>query len=280
VNYRHLFHAGQFADVFKHLVLIRLLKALQQKEKGFTYIETHAGAGCYDLNAPEAKRTGEYKDGIARLWGDSTKAEEGIQEYLDLIRTLNPDGMLRYYPGSPRVARFFLRPQDRMRLTEQAAEACARLQTEFSRDPQVMIACNDGYASLKGWLPPPEGRGLVLIDPPYEESEEWQRVVDALLFSSKRWAQGIYAVWYPLKAGAPVDQFKNSLIGTGLHKMLSAELSLWPLDAPFRLNGCGMVILNPPWPLETELEPPLAFLAEQLKQGPKSHAQVTWLVPE
>ncbi len=280
MNYRHLFHAGQFADVFKHLVLIRLLKALQKKEKGFAYIETHAGAGCYDLKAPEAQKTGEYKDGIARLWGDSTKAEEGIQEYLDFVRTLNPDGTLRYYPGSPRVARFFLRPQDRMRLAEQAPEECARLQTEFSRDSQVTITCDDGYAALKGWLPPPERRGVVLIDPPYEQPQEWQRVLDALLFSSKRWPQGIYAVWYPLKAGASVEQFKAKLIGAGLRKMLSAEFALWPLDAPFRLNGCGMVILNPPWRLEAELERLLTLLANRLEQGSRSHVQVAWLVPE
>jgi 23S rRNA (adenine2030-N6)-methyltransferase len=278
MNYRHQFHAGNFADVFKHTILVRLFQALRQKEGGFAYIDTHAGAGRYDLHAAESRKTGEYRDGVERLWVGGTDVE--FEEYLRAVRAINLGPALRYYPGSPRIARFCMRAQDRMRVAEGAPQECERLRAEFARDDQVEVSCTDGYTALSAWLPPPERRGLVLIDPPYEQSEEWQRVPDALLSSSKRWMQGIYAVWYPLKAGAPVDQFKTKLISTGLRKMLSVELSLWPSDAPFRLNGCGMVILNPPWRLEIALERLLVSLVGRLKQGPKSRTQVAWLVPE
>lgn len=278
MNYRHAFHAGNFADVFKHLILVRLLKALQKKDKGFAYLETHAGAGRYHLGAPDPQKTGEYREGIERLWdGD---AAQGIEDYLDAVRAVNRGRRLRYYPGSPRLARFFLRPQDRMRLAEQAPSECARLRAEFTGDSQVMVRCGDGYALLKAWLPPPERRGLVLIDPPYERADEWARARDGLMLALKRWAHGVYALWYPLKAGAPIDRFKTRLVHAGIPKVLSAELTLWPADSPSRLNGCGMLIVNPPWRLDTELGRLLQPLAVRLKQGPAAAARVHWLTPE
>lgn len=279
MNYRHSFHAGNFADVFKHVILVQLLLALQRKDAAFAYLETHAGAARYDLQAPDAQKTGEYRDGIARLWGD-TAVEEGIAQYVAAVRAVNAGNTLRYYPGSTRIARFLRRPQDRMRLAEQVGTECARLRREFDRDAQVTVHCGDGYAALQRWLPPPERRGLVFIDPPYESAEEWERLVDTLTRAAKRWAQGTYAVWYPLKAAAPVERFKAALAASGLRKMLLAELALWPLDSPFRLNGCGMLILNPPWLLDTALAPLLERLAARLAQGPTAAARVEWLVPE
>ena len=278
MNYRHAFHAGNFADVFKHLILARLLKALQKKDKGFAYIETHAGPGRYDLNAPAARKTGEHRDGIGRLW--RAPARDGTEDYLAAVRALNRGDDLRYYPGSPRIARFLFRPQDRMRLAERAPEECTRLQAEFAGDAQVTVHGGDGYALLKAWLPPPERRGLVLIDPPYERDDEWALARGALLFAAARWPQGIYALWYPLKPGTPLARFKSALATSGLRKLLAAELTVWPADTPFRLNGCGMVILNPPWKFEAELRGLLEPLAPRLRQGPAGGARVEWLVPE
>ncbi|MFL6646520.1 MAG: 23S rRNA (adenine(2030)-N(6))-methyltransferase RlmJ [Sulfurifustaceae bacterium] len=276
MNYQHLQHAWNFADVFKHFLLVRLLQALARKEKGFVYIDTHAGAGRYDLRSPDL-RTAEHHDGIGTIYAAQ---EPNIADYLAAVRSVNAAGPLRYYPGSPRIARFFLRPQDRMLLAEQAPEECARLRAEFARDTQVHIDCRDGYAALKAWLPPAERRGLVLIDPPYEGVDEWTRVREALAMATGRWAQGVYAVWYPLKSGAPVARFKAALAGSGLRKLLVAEIDVWPADTPFRLNGCGMLLFNPPWPLDRELPPLLDRLVQRLGHAPAAAARVEWLVPE
>jgi 23S rRNA (adenine2030-N6)-methyltransferase len=265
MNYRHAFHAGNFADVFKHAVLVCLLKALQHKDGGFAYIETHAGAGRYDLRAAAARKSGEFRDGIGRLW-DSPP--QGLEDYLAAVREVNRGSTLCCYPGSPRIARFFLRAQDRMRLCESEPSECERLRREFSRDAQVQVRCGDGYAALKGWLPPPERRGVVLIDPPYESDDEWRHVREAIAAAHARWASGIYAVWYPLKGGASVRRFRQELTRIGLGSMLVAELRVWPGDAPFRLNGCGVLVVNPPWRLEAALEKLRKALTERLKQGP------------
>lgn len=276
MNYQHLQHAGNFADVFKHVLLIRLLQALARKDKRFVYIDTHAGAGRYDLRSPDLK-TAEYRDGVGRLW---EAPEPDLADYRAAVRSINAAGSLRHYPGSPRVARCFLRPQDRMLLAEQAPEECARLRTEFARDAQVRVLCGDGYAALKAWLPPPERRGLVLIDPPYESADEWTRVRDAVTMASDRWAQGVYAVWYPLKSGAPVARFKAAMANSGLRKILIAEIDVWPADTPFRLNGCGMLIVNPSWLLDRELPPLLDRLVQLLGRAPVAAQRVEWLVPE
>lgn len=264
MNYRHAYHAGNFADVFKHVILACLLKALQRKEKGFAYVETHAGAGRYDLAAPEPQKTHEYRDGVGRLWGSPP---DEMLDYLEAVRAVNRANELRCYPGSPRIARFFLRPQDRMRLCEAAPSECARLRDEFARDKQVEVRCGDGYAALKAWLPPPERRGMVLIDPPYEGTEEWRRAKDAIVFSVSRWPSGTYAVWYPRKVDAPVEPFKAGLVDAGLRGLFVAEMDLWPSDVPFRLNGCGVLVINLPWRVEEELQKLRNPLTHSLKQG-------------
>lgn len=277
MNYQHLYHAGNFADVFKHVVLARLLAALKRKEKTFAYLETHAGAGRYDLRAPDAVKTGEHRDGIARLWQEPLAT---IEDYLAIVRAHNRGTQLRFYPGSPHIARALLRPQDRMRLAEQAEDAYIQLQMDFGNDRQTHLSFADGYQSLKSWLPPPERRGLVLLDPPYERDDEWRRLRDALLLGQKRWPQGSYAVWYPLKAGSPLAKFKNGLVTAGLRNLLVIEMNVWPMDTPFRLNGCGMLLFNPPWQIDEELRELLPPLAERLQQGPNANVTVNWLVPE
>jgi len=278
MNYRHDYHAGNFADVFKHVTLVCLLKALRNKEKGFAHIESHAGAGRYDLKAPEPQKTDEYRDGIGRLW-DSPPEE--MADYLAAVRAANRGKALRYYPGSPRIARFFLRRQDRMRLCEAEPGECERLRAQFVRDKQVEVRCGDGYAALKAWLPPPERRGVVLIDPPYENTDEWRRAHEATTLAVERWPTGIYAVWYPLKVDAPVVQFKEGLVAAGLRNLFVAEIDVWPSDVPFRLNGCGVVVINPPWRLDEELQKLHNPLTQRLKQGAYvPNTRFEWLVPE
>lgn len=278
MNYRHSYHAGNFADVFKHIVLVQLLRALARKDKAFAYLETHAGAGRYDLQSPEAQKSGESLDGVGRVWQGVAGAD--IEGYLSAVRVLNPDATLRYYPGSPRIARSLLRPPDRMRLAEQLPEAYTALKAEFDRDKQVEVVCGDGYALLRAWLPPPERRGLLLLDPAYDDNGEWDRLQAALQLVAERWQQGTCAIWYPLKAVSLLPRFKAAVRAAGLRRLLVAELGVWPADTPFRLNGCGMLIYNPPWQLDTELRAVIGPLAQSLRQGSGGQSTVEWLVPE
>lgn len=254
MNYRHLYHAGGFADVCKHSALIALLQALQHKEKGFCYIDTHAGTGRYDLNALEAQKTREYTTGI-ELIGQAVRPPAEIQALLDIVKTMNPvQAKPRFYPGSPRVARSFLRPQDRAIFAELQPEQAEFLKQEFSRDKQVRIEQQDGYQLLKAVLPPKERRGLVLIDPPYEQVNEVKQLGTALQEALKRWETGIYAVWYPLKERHLTHELYKQLQRLPAKEILLAELSVYPDDAPLSLNGSGMAIINPPWQLDTQLK--------------------------
>lgn len=277
MSYRHASHAGNFADVFKHLLLVRLLTALARAPEGFAYIETHAGAGCYELPAPRAG--GEFRAGIGRLWPGPARPPGDLGRYLEAVRALNPGAALRLYPGSPRIARFLLRAQDRMRLAERAPGDCARLRAGFEHDRQVTVHCGDGYAQLEAWLPPPERRGLVLIDPPYEDDDEWDRAIEGLAAGARRWPRGVYALWYPLEAGAPLARFRAGVMRTGLRRLVCAEMSVSPAGTPPRLNGCGMLVLNPPRRFDARLEADLVALAGRLRQGPSAGARVEWLVP-
>ncbi len=278
MNYRHIFHAGNFADVFKHVVLSLLLKSLHRKDAPFCYLDTHAGAGRYDLSSAAAQKTGEYRDGIKCLWNNSPIPE--LADYLAAVHALNDGDSLRYYPGSPRVARFFLRPQDRAVLLELQPEECSQLKSEFAGDPQVTVQGQDGYGGLKAYLPPSVRRGLVLIDPPYESDREFEQVIEGLRNAHARWDSGMYALWYPIKSRPPVERFHRMLVATGIRKILLLELSPYPEDLAFRLNGCGMVVINPPWKLDEALQSVLPVLLEQMRQHPAGHFTLTWLAPE
>lgn len=279
MNYRHAFHAGNFADVFKHVVLTLLLQALCRKEAPFCYLETHAGAGRYDLGCEAAQRSGEHRDGIARLWEWPDPPAE-LRPYLATVRAVNRTAMLRCYPGSPRIARHFLRPQDRMVLCELHPEAVSLLEAEFAGDRQVKIHAIDGYRGLKAYLPPQERRGLVLIDPPYEREDEFQHVLAGLRAAHRRWATGMYAVWYPVKARAPLARFHRELRQSAIRKLLLAELLLYPEDTALRLNGSGMLLVNPPWRLDQVLGELLPQLLARLPHAAGGRTEVTWLVPE
>ncbi|MEY2114649.1 MULTISPECIES: 23S rRNA (adenine(2030)-N(6))-methyltransferase RlmJ [Rhodanobacter] len=281
MNYRHAYHAGNFADVLKHVVLLALVEALQAKSTPFCYVDTHAGSGSYALEGHEAKKTGEYHDGIARLH-PAEKLPPLLRRWRDGI--LGGEGNehgLKYYPGSPLQVARALRPGDSAQLCELHAEEAAKLRELFRGNPQVHVHQRDGYEALKALLPPKEKRGLVLIDPPYEAQEaEYKLIEQALKTALPRWPTGVYAVWYPIKLRSQVQPFLRKLQHSGVKRILRAELLVHPDDSPLRLNGSGMVILNAPWKLDDTLREPLRMLASLLSQERPAEWKLDWLLDE
>ncbi|NOH29481.1 23S rRNA (adenine(2030)-N(6))-methyltransferase RlmJ [Vibrio mediterranei] len=278
LSYRHSFHAGNHADVVKHIVQSLILNSLKNKEKPFVYHDTHSGVGRYDLTHEWSEKTGEYKQGIGRIWGNADIPED-IASYIESIETLNNSDTLRYYPGSPRVARAHLRPQDRMVLTELHPSDFPLLEQEFHRDRQVKIFKEDGFKRLKGSLPPAERRGLVLIDPPYELAREYRDVVTAISQSYKRWATGIYAIWYPVVNRYDIDDMIEGLEGLGIRKILQIELGVSPDTNERGMTASGMIVINPPWKLEQQMNAILPYLKDKIAPA-TGHFKVEWIVPE
>ena len=266
LSYRHSFHAGNHADVVKHIVQSLILNSLKQKDKPFVYHDTHSGVGRYDLTHEWSEKTGEYKQGIARVW-EQKDLPEDIQSYLESISTLNNGDKLRYYPGSPRVARAHLRDQDRMVLTELHPADHPLLEQEFHRDRQVSIYKEDGFQRLKGSLPPKERRGLVLIDPPYELAKEYRDVVTAIAQSHKRWATGIYAIWYPVVNRCDIEDMIEGLEGLGINKILQIELGVSPDTNERGMTASGMIVINPPWKLKQTMDTVLPELVDLLSDA-------------
>ncbi len=258
MNYRHAFHAGNFADCFKHALLVWLIRALQRKPGALMILDTHAGAGMYDLAAGPAIRTGEWRQGIARLLDDPPPP---LADYLGLVRVIG------LYPGSPALARRLLRPQDRLVCCELHPEEYAALRARFAGDRQVSVHHRDAWEALGALLPPAERRGLALIDPPYEAPDEFDRLAAGLRLAQTRFGTGVFAAWYPIKHRAPVRAFHAGLQASGLHDIVAAELWLRaPLD-PARFNGCGMVVVNPPYRFAEEAPALLGAVLERLGEG-------------
>ena len=273
MNYRHLFHAGSFADVFKHAALVLVLDRLLAKEKPFVVIDSHAGAGLYDLWAPEAGRGGEWRTGIQRLMAASDPPAE-VRAYLSLVQQINPDGALRWYPGSPLLAALRLRRQDRLAAIERHPDEAAGLRTALSGKSagRIEIREGDGYAALKALLPPTPRRGVVVIDPPYESPDEGEHLVRALKAAWRRWPTGHYLVWYPTKDPELVAALHRAAAELTEAKLdegepLVAELHLPSLGGEGRLSGCGLLLLNPPWQIEEVLSRLLPALAALLGSG-------------
>ena len=275
MNYRHAFHAGNFADVHKHVVLLALLERLKQKPKPLLYLDTHAGRGSYDLRAEDATRSGESREGIARLAGRAVRSAD-LLRYLQATHAAGATPTR--YPGSPLIALFALREGDRAVLVEQQPDEAQALKQETSRMRDVAVVCGDGYAALKTYLPPRENRGLVLIDPPYEADTEFADVERALRLGLSRWPNGVFALWYPIKAGAQSQRLNASLQSSGLRKLLRLELTVRPADSPIGLNGSGLVIANPPWKFDWEMTDALDELHAALEG--KGSSRVDWLVGE
>lgn len=279
MNYSHAFHAGNFADVLKHIILSRLVEYMKKKDAAFRVIDTHAGIGSYDLTGEIAKRSPEWKDGIGRLLAAELpqKAAPLVAPYLDVIRAMNPGDRLETYPGSPLLVRKLLRSQDRLSALELHPEYAKRLGALFEGDIQVRVNELDGWLALNAHVPPKEKRGIVLVDPPFEEKGEFIRLVDGLMKAHGKFAGGVYALWYPLKDTRAVHDFISALRDCGIPKMLRAELSIRPASNPPRLHGTGMIIVNPPFTLEGELRILLPALAQLLGDTGEGRHKLEWL---
>ncbi|OFZ66090.1 MAG: 23S rRNA (adenine(2030)-N(6))-methyltransferase RlmJ [Betaproteobacteria bacterium RBG_16_56_24] len=271
LSYRHAFHAGNHADVLKHFIEVQLLRYLAQKDKPFWYIDTHAGAGCYSLDSGYAAQNAEYRSGIALLW-DRDDLPAPLADYVALVKRINPDGQMKLYPGSPLVALELLREQDRMRLFELHPTDSEILHENFAgHGSQVLIQAADGFGALKALLPPPPRRALVLIDPPYEDKQDYQRVVSALRDGLKRFASGVYAVWYPQLQRAEARQLPERLKQLPVNSWLNVALSVQaPGEEGFGMHGSGMFILNPPWLLHGVLQEVMPYLVKVLGQNGES----------
>jgi len=277
MNYRHAFHAGGFVDVVKHLILVRIILYFQRKAAAFRVIDTHAGRGRYDLTSREAERSPEWRDGIARVLAKGLP--DLAAPYLDAIRAFNPDG-LATYPGSPVLARHLLRPQDRLEAVELHPEDAAALKDEFAGDIQTRVIELDGWLALGAHLPPKEKRGLVLVDPPFEEEGEWERIVGGLVKAHKRFATGTYALWYPLKEPQEIADFVIALRATGIPKILRIELTIRKPSTPSRLYGTGMIVVNPPFVLEAEMRELLPAAVNALADDGRGAWRIEWISGE
>jgi len=279
LSYRHGFHAGNFADVFKHAMLCLMVKSLLKKDKPFVYLDTHAGAGLYDLEGPLARKNREHVDGIARIW-TAAEAPSALEPYLEAVRAYNPGGRLQTYPGSPGLVRHFLRPDDRMELSELHSSDGPRLRDALPPHRRLHIHQADGYQSLRALLPPKERRGLILCDPAYELKTERKKVVAAITDAWQRWPTGIYAIWHPIVDRAQADWFQREFKRSGIKSIWTADLRIYGEDRSDRLNGSGMLIINPPWQLDAQMETLGPWLAETLAQEGNGSYQQAWLVGE
>ena len=282
MNYRHAFHAGSFADVLKHAVLARILTYLREKAAAFRVIDTHSGAGLYDLTSSEAARGAEWQHGIGRLFDANLppKIAELLASYLDAVRAVNPSGKLRTYPGSPAVAQKLMRRQDRLIACELEPHAAAALRRNLRSDKRAKAIEIDGWTGLSAYLPPVERRGLVLIDPAFEQKGDFGRLAQSLELAHRKWPTGIYMLWYPIKGRPDPDALAKRIRRLGVPKILRTEMTVAPLSDPTRLNGCGLILLNPPWTLAAELGVLLPFLAGLLGRDGKGASRLDWLAGE
>ncbi|HEI8296687.1 TPA: 23S rRNA (adenine(2030)-N(6))-methyltransferase RlmJ [Proteus mirabilis] len=279
LSYRHSFHAGNHADVLKHIVQTLIIESLKEKEKPFLYLDTHAGAGRYQLTNAHATRTEEYLEGIARLW-QQEEVPELILPYLEAVSSLNTSGELRYYPGSPLLAAKLLREQDLLMLTELHPTDFPLLRTEFSRDKRVRVCREDGFGQLKSKLPPASRRGFALIDPPYELKQDYSAVVKGIVEGHKRFATGTYAIWYPVVHRQQIKRMLKELEATGIRKILQIELAVKPDSDQLGMTASGMIVINPPWKLASQVTSILPWLHKTLVPEGTGHTLVEWVVPE
>lgn len=275
--YRHLFHAGNFADVFKHALLSQLVLALQGKDKPFFVLDTHAGIGRYDLTHEWALKNAEFRDGIARIWGRKDLPDEFVP-YLDAVKGENRLGELRFYPGSPRIVRRLLRRDDRLVLVELNKKDCEALGSLFKGDRQSAVHLMDGYQALRAFLPPKERRGLVLIDSSFDRAREFERLQQGLVEAHRRFATGIYALWYPMMEAVALRAFERGLTETGIERILQLELSVVGVEYRAGMRGCGFIVVNPPFGFEAVAARMLAWLQPILSVDGGAH-RTAWLAP-
>jgi 23S rRNA (adenine2030-N6)-methyltransferase len=281
MNYRHAFHAGNFADVFKHALLARILAHLIEKDAALRYIDTHAGVGLYNLGWEEARKTGESESGIKAYRKHTPPGPLGelfapFDKALAGAAASGPD----FYPGSPSVASALLRRQDRLSLAELHPEDFRTLRKRLGYDRRATIVEMDGWTALRAWIPPPERRGLVLVDPPFEDEDEFQRMAEAMAAAHLKWPTGVLAFWYPVKDWREAERFARNVQSLGIPKTLRLEMMVDANGDARKLNGCGMMVINPPWKLKDEAAVMLPWLAKILAAGPRTGTKAEWLVGE
>jgi 23S rRNA (adenine2030-N6)-methyltransferase len=280
VNYRHAYHAGNHADVLKHAVLARVIEHMRKKEKPFRVIDAHAGIGLYDLSGIEAGKTGEWQGGIGKLAASfAGEVEALLAPYRAVIAALNPQGGLRLYPGSPELALRLMRENDRLIANELHPQDAVALERHFIRDPRVDVVSMDAATCLKAKLPPPERRGMILIDPPYEAKDEAEKAVRMLAQGLRRFAQGVFILWYPLKADQTAESVLSGVAALDVPATLKVELRVREAFSGGGLAGSGLVILNTPWKLDEELRLLVPALAQRLGLGEWGQGTVEWLLP-
>lgn len=281
MNYRHAFHAGSFADVLKHAVLTRVLVHLRRKPAAFRVIDTHAGAGLYDLTGTEAQRGGEWRDGIARIRAADFAPDVTalLAPYLETVAAFNPQLTLTQYPGSPLVTRAWLRPQDRLIACEVEPAAAEALARALRGDARCKVLRLDGWTALNAQLPPKERRGVVVIDPSFERPDEFATLLHVVAAAHRKWPSGIFLIWYPVKDRRGPERLAKGLQRFMVDKCLRLELANGGTE-PGRLSRCGLIVINPPWTLETELAAVLPALAEALCGGRRGNFRLDWLTRE
>jgi len=287
MNYRHAFHAGNHADVLKHVVLAWMIERLKAKAAPFRVLDSHAGIGVYDLTGEAAGRTGEWRDGVGRLHDEtgaalplSPPAEAVLAPWRSAVAAVNDNGALRFYPGSPEIARLALRPQDRLALNELHPEDHASLASTYRRDARIRITNRDADLVVKAQLPPPERRGIVMIDPAYEATDEADRAIAMLAEGHRRFATGIFVLWYPVTGDDLSRRIERDAKALALPKTLDLRLDVRKPVSGAGLAGSGLLIVNPPWPLEESLRDLLPELVERLRQGRGAGSSLAWLTPE
>lgn len=282
MNYRHVYHAGNFADVLKHTILTLMIEYLKRKEKPFRVIDTHAGTGLYDLSANEAQRTGEWRGGIGLLREAKLSQAEAdlVAPLLDCVQAVNAGADLNQYPGSPMITRHLLRKQDRLTALELHPVDAETLRSRFEGDFQTRVIELDGWLALGAHLPPKERRGIVLVDPPFEKEGEFDRLVKGLEKAHRRWPGGIYAFWYPIKHPKDVASFRLALAESGIPDILDVSLEIAPVRPDGKMSATGMIIVNPPYLLHEQLQVILPAFARILGEGGEGRYAIRQLTAE
>ncbi|OCF96256.1 23S rRNA (adenine(2030)-N(6))-methyltransferase RlmJ [Gilliamella apicola] len=279
LSYRHSYHAGNHADVLKHIVLTLCINSLKEKEKPFLYLDTHSGAGRYLLQSEHAEKTGEYLSGINLIWQQS-ETPELLNTYLSVLKRYNPFDKLKYYLGSPLIAKQLLREQDKINLTELHPTDYPLLRQEFSKDKRANVLREDGFAQLKSKLPPESRRGIVLIDPSYEIKYDYQKIPKALLEAYKRFATGIYLIWYPVVSRTQTQKMIDEIVNLGIKKISQFEFAIKPDNNQKGMTASGMIVINPPWKLQQQMQTIMPWLKNTLDTEKMGNYLIKELVPE
>jgi 23S rRNA (adenine2030-N6)-methyltransferase len=279
LSYRHSYHAGNHADVLKHIVLTLCINALKEKEKPFLYLDTHSGAGRYLLQSEHAEKTGEFLSGVNLIWQQS-EIPELLNTYLSVLKRYNPFDDLKYYLGSPLIAKQLLREQDKINLTELHPTDYPLLRQEFSKDKRAKVLREDGFAQLKSKLPPESRRGIILLDPSYEIKDDYKKIPKTLFEAYKRFATGIYLIWYPVVSRTQTQKMISEIINSGIKRISQFEFAIKPDNNQKGMTASGMLVINPPWKLHEQMQTIMPWLKSILDKDKTGNYLIKELVPE